>query len=160
MLTLRLKLPGVFESLPDHVAAVLGTFKPRAPTKAVVEFGEQETVVKSRPHLSLPVYLVTERKEAVVMANPLRFRDSGRPNITAPCAEDSKSMTPSLPNKSQRLVTNPTMLPMLTATEKQFNVLDMADTTAAMDFSEEAKRAMEILRESMNTVCYIYDADC
>lgn len=38
-------------------------------------------------------------------------------------------------------------------------MLEMTNAAALIDLSEEAKRAIEVLSETMNLVCYIYYAD-
>lgn len=63
------------------------------------------------------------------------------------------------PNKRQRLLTNPARLPLLTALEKKESITEVTYAAALMNFSEEAKQAMELLNEAMNSVWYIYDDD-
>lgn len=48
---------------------------------------------------------------------------------------------------------------LLTASANDEGVLEMKNNTAPMDLSEEAKQAVEVLSEEMNSVHYIYDAD-
>lgn len=48
---------------------------------------------------------------------------------------------------------------MLTATEKEEDLLKMADTAALMDWLGEEKRSLEVLNEAMNSVYYLCDAD-
>lgn len=60
----------------------------------------------------------------------------------------------------QLLSTNSAKLPLLTTPEKEAFMLKLIDAAALMDFSEDVMRAMELSREAMNVVCYIYDADC
>lgn len=55
--------------------------------------------------------------------------------------------------------TSPTRLPLLTASEKEENLLEMTNAAALMNMSEEAKRAMELLGEAMISVCFKYDAN-
>lgn len=43
--------------------------------------------------------------------------------------------------------------------KKEEDVLKTADIAASMDLSEDAKQAMEVLDEPMNSVYYMYDAD-
>lgn len=45
----------MFDSLPDSVAAALGTMKQEPPTRVVVELDEQEKVMESRSHSETPV---------------------------------------------------------------------------------------------------------
>lgn len=42
--------------------------------------------------------------------------------------------------------------------EKQKSAVEVTNQVAIMDLSGDAKQAMEMLTDSMNWVCYIYDA--
>lgn len=53
---------------------------------------------------------------------------------------------------------NHTRLPLLDAPEMEESLMRMTTVAVFMNFSEDANRAMEVLIESMTSVCYIYDA--
>lgn len=69
------------------------------------------------------------------------------------------SMTLPQQNKRQSLLTNPTSVQLLTAPQKEENVLELNDSAALMDSSEQARQATHVLAEAMISACYIYDAD-
>lgn len=69
------------------------------------------------------------------------------------------STTMSQPNKPQSLLTNPTTESLLFAAEREEDLLEMINAAASMDWSEEAKRAIDVIGEAMTLVCYTYDAD-
>lgn len=50
-------------------------------------------------------------------------------------------------------------MPLLTAQEKEADMLKMTDAAASMDFWEEGKRATEVMSKAMKAACFLYDAD-
>lgn len=148
------KLPRVFESLLDYVAAVLEIMKQEHPTRPVVELDEREQVVNNRPHPETPTCSHMKMINAAFVTSLFWFRDSGRIKISVPCASGLISMKLLYPNKRQRLLRNPASLPLLTVPEKEKDVLEMTDAVASIDFSVEGRRVMVVLSEAMNPVCY------
>lgn len=47
---------------------------------------------------------------------------------------------------------------LLTALEKENDVMKMTNAALTMDFLEEIKRVAEVLLEAMQSVCFIYNA--
>lgn len=56
------KLPRMFESLPDSVAAALEIMTSESPNKAVVEPDERGQVVKSSPYPEMPASSLMKKK--------------------------------------------------------------------------------------------------
>lgn len=50
-------------------------------------------------------------------------------------------------------------MPLLNVSEKVENLLEKTDETASVDLSKDANRAVEVLSDAMNSVCYLPDAD-
>lgn len=54
-------------------------------------------------------------------------------------------------------MTNSARRGLFTAQERQGDVSEKVDAAVSMEFSVEAKRAIEVLAEAMYSICYIYD---
>lgn len=76
------KLPSVFKSLPDSVAAALGTMRPEPSIRAFVELDKQGQFVESEPHPEAPVPSPIKRKDEIFAASSSWFCDSCRSDIT------------------------------------------------------------------------------
>lgn len=50
------------------------------------------------------------------------------------------------------LLTKPAWLPLATVLDEEENVLEMTGAVALIDFSEEAKRLLEVFGEALNSV--------
>lgn len=116
-------------------------------------------MVQSRINSETPVSLLYEQKKrGVFAASSSRFCDTGRIIISSPCKRGSTSL-----NLSSRTVNSVLMkisrLPLLMETKKQEDILDLRKTAANINLLRESNRAMEVLREARNFVCYIYEAN-
>lgn len=76
-----LKLPRVFESLPDSVAVAMGIMKPASPTTHVVQIYRQGKAVEKKPQPIASATTLMKRRDAVFAASAFRLGDSGRSNI-------------------------------------------------------------------------------
>lgn len=61
--------------------------------------------------------------------------------------------------QTTKFLTNAARPLLLTAPEKEGNVLNMTDAVASMDLWEEANRETVIFGEAMNSACYTYGAN-
>lgn len=82
-----------------------------------------------------------KRKEEVSAARPFWFRESSKVNISLARASGSPSMMLLQPDKRHLLFTNSVGVLLLTAVEKEEDVLERAYDAVSWDLSEEAKRA-------------------
>lgn len=53
---------------------------------------------------------------------------------------------------------NATVLLSIDLTERKEDVPQVVSPSVSMDLSGEAKQALEVLSEAMNSACYVYDA--
>lgn len=149
----------MLESLYDFVALALGVTKLVSLTNDVVELVKQRKFLRISPHPEMPAFPLLERKHLFFVSSPVWFHESSCINITAPRATGLIPTMLSQLNKQKSLFTNLPSLPLLTAPEKEEDVLKMTDVAGLTDLPKEAKKAMEGLSETKNLVCYIYYAD-
>lgn len=62
-------------------------------------------------------------------------------------------------NKRQRSLKKEAKLPFFNSSEKEEDMLEMTDTRVSTNLSEEAKRAMYLVKTEMTSTSYIYDAE-
>lgn len=110
-----------------------------------------------QPEISITLYI--KRKDPAFAASLLRFRYCDHINITVPRTKLFFSMNLSQKNKSQHPLRSSAKLPLFFALEKQEDMLETTDEAGLADLSEEAKRAVVVLRGPINSACYIYDSD-
>lgn len=125
--------------------------KPEPPTSAVVELGEQEEVMKSRPYLCTG-YFAYREEESAFAASPYLFCDIGYVNVTIPRSKVSVSETLLQANRRHCLLTNAAGLQLLIEPESKEDVLEMTNTAAMSDLSEEPKRAIKTSCKKINYV--------
>lgn len=112
------KLPRVFESLSDSIAAAQRVVKLEHPSRAIVELEEQEPVLKSRHYPGKPVSLLIKKKDSVFSRSPVRFHDRCLSNSKVSHARSLISITLLQPNHRRGLLESHARLPLTAATEK------------------------------------------
>lgn len=139
-----LKLSTGFQLLPDFVAAALRIMEPKPTNRSILEVDQHCHIAKSTPISETPVSLLLKRRDAVFAESPLRFRPGGRINIRAPCDRGSKSIMLSQPYMQQRSLTNNARIPLLTALEREEEILELTDAVCSLELSEKKKQAMVV----------------
>lgn len=130
-------LAGVFESLPDSTVSVVRIMKPDPLTRAGVELRELKQVVERRNHTETPAPLLMKRKNVVFTASLSCLHDGCLVIISVPGQRGSISLKLSQQNMRHRLVTDVARLPLLTTLRRQEVLLELADSAASKNLSEE-----------------------
>lgn len=132
----RPKLPRVFQSLSDSVAAVFGIVKVEPPSRPAVEHDEQRQVVESILLSETSVSSLLKRSEAIFAECSLRFRGSSRIYITPSSTSGSVSMTLLQQDSLHCVLTNLSEIPLLSALEKAKDVLETIHAATLLNLSE------------------------
>lgn len=100
-----------------------------------------------------------KQKDSAFVESPFPFCNFGRINMSVPRARGSTSMKLSLQNKRYRFLMHPAEVPQLITPEKIADLFEITNAADSTHSSEEARRATEMLRKAMNSVCYKYVID-